>query len=93
MPFVSTLDCREGPVAVEGERSVGGIRPRDDGVKVLDDLPMGKEELGLPGVGKLERAQEEARGVEFDGGEAGRHGRKDLAQYTGWHLHTEWSFM
>ena len=52
-----------------------------------------REELGLTGVGSLERAQEEARGVEFDGGEAGRHGRKDLAQYTGWHLHSEWSFM
>jgi hypothetical protein len=31
--------------------------------------------LGLLRVGKLERAQEEAPGVEFDGGDAGRHGR------------------
>jgi hypothetical protein len=36
---------------------------------------VGKEELGLLRVGELKRAQEKARGVEFDGGDAGRHGR------------------
>jgi hypothetical protein len=41
---------------------------------VLDDLSVGKEELGLLRIGELERAQEEAPGVEFDGGDAGRHG-------------------
>jgi hypothetical protein len=35
---------------------------------------VGEEELGLLCVGELERAQEEARGVELDGGDAGRHG-------------------
>jgi hypothetical protein len=41
---------------------------------MLDDLPLWEEELGSLCVGELKRAQEEARCVEFDGGDAGRHG-------------------
>jgi hypothetical protein len=34
---------------------------------MFDDLPVGKEALGLLRVGELERAEEEAPCVEFDG--------------------------
>jgi hypothetical protein len=68
------LDGRERDVTIVGESAVGGVRPRNDGVEMLDDLPLGKKQLGLLRVGELERAQEEAPGVEFDGGDAGRHG-------------------
>jgi len=79
LPFVATFDGGERDVTVVGECAVGGIGPWDVGVEMLDDLPVGKEELGLRCVRELERAQEEARGVELDGGDAGgdagRHGR------------------
>ena len=74
MPFVSTLDCGQGPVAIEGERSVGRIWPGNNGVQMLDDLPMGKEKLGLLGAG-VERVYDKARGFEFYGKCAGLHGR------------------
>ena len=73
MPFVAALDGRERDVAVVGESAVGGVGPGNDGVEMLDDIPLGKEQLGLQRVAELERAQEEAPGVEFDGGDAGRH--------------------
>ncbi len=75
LPLVAAFDGGERDVAVVGESAVGGVGPRNDGVEMLDDLPLGKEHLGLLRIGELERAQEEARGVEFDGGDAGRHGR------------------
>ena len=75
LPLVAALDGRERNVTIVGKSAVGGVRPRNDGVEMLDDLPLGKEQLGLLRVGELERAQEEAPGVEFDGGDAGRHGR------------------
>lgn len=74
MPFVAALDGGERDVTIVGESAVGGVRPGNDGVEMLDDLPLGKETLGLRRVGELERAQEESPGVEFDGGDAGRHG-------------------
>ncbi len=75
LPLVAALDGRERNVTIVGKSAVGGVRPRNDGVEMLDDLPVGKKQLGLLRIGELERAQEEARGVEFDGRDAGRHGR------------------
>jgi hypothetical protein len=75
LPFVAALDGWERDVAVVGESAVGGVGPGNIWVEMVDDLPVGKEALGLLRVGELERAEEEARGVEFDGGDAGRHGR------------------
>ena len=74
LPFVAAFDGGERDVTVVSERAVGGVGPGNVWVEMLDDLPVGKEKLGLRGVGELERAQEEARGVEFDGADAGRHG-------------------
>jgi hypothetical protein len=69
------LDGGECDVTVVGESAVGGVGPGNVWVEMLDDLPVGKQALGLLRVGELERAQEEAPGLEFDGGDAGRHGR------------------
>lgn len=78
LPFVAAFDGGDRDVTVEGESAVCGVGPGNIWVKMFDDLPMGKEKLGLLGVRELERAQEESRGVEFDGGGAGRHGRDFL---------------
>lgn len=75
MPFVAAFDCWERDVAVIGESTVFGVGPGNIWVEMLHDLPMGKEVLGLLRVGESERAQEEAPGEKFDGGNAGRHGR------------------
>jgi hypothetical protein len=74
VPFVAALDGGERCVAVVGESSVGGVGPGDDGVQQPDDLPVGKEALGLGRVGELEGAQDETLRVKFDGRDAGRHG-------------------
>jgi hypothetical protein len=65
VPLVAATDGREGDVAIVGEGSVGGVRPRHDGVQQPDDLPVGKETLGLGRVGELEGTQDEAVSLEF----------------------------
>jgi len=46
LPLVAALDGRERNVTIVGKSAVGGVRPRNDGVEMLDDLPLGKEQLG-----------------------------------------------
>jgi hypothetical protein len=75
LPFVAAFDSGERNVAVIGESTVFGVGPGNIWVEMLHDLPLRKEALGLLRVGELERAQEEAPGEKFDGGNAGRHGR------------------
>jgi hypothetical protein len=67
VPLVAATDRREGDVAIVGEGSVGGVRPGNDGVQEPDDLPVGKETLGLGRVGELEGTQDEAISLEFGG--------------------------
>jgi len=51
VPFFTAGDGGQGGFAVVGEDAIFGEWPRDFGVKVLDDLPLGEEGLDLFGVG------------------------------------------
>jgi hypothetical protein len=53
--LLATPDRGECGFEVEGADAVGRKGPRDSGVEVADDLPLGEEGLDLLGVGKLER--------------------------------------
>ncbi len=68
--FNLKVQCHSSPrrqcdIAIEVERSVIGIRPRNNGVQVFDDLPLREEPLCLLCIGKLERPQDEAFGVKL----------------------------
>ena len=63
VPLLSALDRGQSDIAIVGQRSIRGVRPRNLVAQELDHLPMGKEALGLLGIGKLERLEQEAVGL------------------------------
>jgi hypothetical protein len=65
MPGVSLCHRRESNIAIELERSIGRIGPGYVLGEITHDLPMRKQELGLTGVRKFQRAKQETRGLEY----------------------------
>jgi hypothetical protein len=61
VPGFAALDCWERHVANEPVSGIGGIGPGNLSREMAHDFPMGKEELDLRGIGKFQRAQEQAR--------------------------------
>src|SRR5215472_8289186 len=59
MPFFATLHCRESNISVVGVCSVGRKRPWNNLVQIPNDFPLREQELGLFGIVKFERPQQE----------------------------------
>src|SRR6202453_4994219 len=66
VPLLSAFNGRKRLIAIIGEHSIRGIRPRDLGVQVFDDLPLREEGLGLLRICQLKRPQQQPSGLKFD---------------------------
>jgi 3-oxoacyl-[acyl-carrier protein] reductase len=63
VPLLSTIDCGQRDIAIIAESSVCGVRPGNLLAEELHHLPLGKEALGLLGIGELERLEQESLGL------------------------------